>query len=78
MAFVLLRNAHSLANQISGFHSFLHIHKFNTIAITETWLHDFICTNELIAINYTIYYKYHTSRGGGLCLQLTVLFFLNC
>ena len=40
------------------------------IALTETWLKNYIYNNELIPTNYTVYRNDRTSRGGGVMLAV--------
>ena len=64
-----LWNAHSLVNKIDNFQSFVYSNDFKIIAITETWLHDYIYNGEILPTGYTIYRKDGSSRGGGSCLE---------
>ena len=43
---------------------------FDIIALTETWLTDSVFNNEILPINYKIFHKDRSSRGGGVLLAV--------
>ena len=70
---MFLWNAHSLVNKLSAFQPFIYFSSFHFLAITETWLSDFILDNEVIPSNYTIIYTDKSSHGGGVMLSVSNL-----
>ena len=67
---VCLRNAHSLINKLSNFQSFIYSHSLNIVAITESWLSDYILNNEILPSGYSIYRHNRPLRGGGVMLAV--------
>jgi len=65
---VYLWNARSIVNKLNNFSSFVYTSKYKVYGITETWLSDHIYNNEILPIDYVIYRKDHSSRGGGIML----------
>ena len=64
-------NARSLIKQLSSFQSYVYSSDFNVLAVTETWLHDYIFDNEILSSGYNIYRKDRNSRGGGVMLAVS-------
>ena len=48
----------------------MYSNNFAIVAITETWLQDFIFDNEILPFNYTIYRNDRQSKGGGIMIAL--------
>ena len=46
---VCLWNARSIVKQLTSFQSFVYSSDFSVIAVTETWLHDYIFDNEILS-----------------------------
>ena len=65
-----LWNAHSLQNKLNSFQSFVYANDFAIVAITETWLQDFIYDNEILPSNYIIYRNDRHSKGGGTMIAV--------
>jgi len=64
---LLLWNARSLNRKLNDFQSSVN---YDIIAITETWLHAHIFSNEILT-NYTILRKDRDTRGGGVLLAFS-------
>ena len=71
---ILLWNAHSLVKQIAAFQSYIYASSFDIIAITETWLSDYVYSNEILPNNFNIIRKDHDTRGGGVPLATLIPF----
>ena len=67
---VCIWNACSLVNKLKNFTSFVLSQSFQIIAITETWLSDFIYNHEILPSSYSIYHRDHTTRGGGVLIAV--------
>ena len=65
-----LWNSRSIVNKLSHFYLFVYSSSLNVIALTETWLHDSVCDNEVLPSHYNIYRCDHSSRGGGVLLAI--------
>ena len=48
----------------------MYSNNFAIVAITETWLQDFIFDNEILPFNYTIYRNDRQSKGGGTMIAV--------
>ena len=65
-----LWNACSLCNKLNSFQAFVYSKNFVIVAITETWLQDFIFDNKILPSNYTIYRNDRQSKGGGTIIAV--------
>ena len=63
-------NSRSLANKLINFQSFTYSHSYSLIAVTETWLSNFILDKEILPYNYAICRNDRSSRGGGVLLAI--------
>ena len=54
---------------ISSYH-YVYSSDFQIIAITETWLKDYILNNEILPTGYFIYRNGQQCRGGGVMLAI--------
>ena len=43
-----------IVKQLTSFQSFVYSSDFSVIAVTETWLHDYIFDNEILSSGYNI------------------------
>ena len=65
-----LWNACSLCNKLNSFQAFVYSKNFAIVAITETWLKDFIFDNKILPSNYTIYRIDRQTKGGGTIIAV--------
>ena len=63
-------NTRSIVNKLTQFHSLIYSHDYDIIAITETWLSDYLLDQEIIPTGYIIYHKDRSSRGSGVMLAV--------
>ena len=63
-------NARSLVNKLTNLSSFVLSHDFQIIAITETWLSNFIYDNEILPPSFSIYRHDCKTRGGGILIAI--------
>ena len=68
---MLLWNSRSLVNKLSGFQAHIYSSSLDVIAITESWLTQYIYDNEILPIGYNIFRHDRTSaRGGGVLIAV--------
>ena len=65
-----LWNSQSIVNKMSSFQSFVYSSSLKIIAITETWLSDYVLNNELLPSNFNITRTDRATRGGGVMLAI--------
>ena len=61
----ILINARSINNKLSNLKALLHIEKPDLLAVTETWLSDFVLDAELQVPGYNFFRKDRKGRRGG-------------
>ena len=67
---ISLWNSQSIVNKISSFQTLVYSSSFQIIAITETWLSDYILKNELLPSNFNIVRIDRATRGGGVIVAI--------
>ena len=67
---ICLFNARSIVNKLNLIQSFIYGSPFKIIAITETWLTDYILDNEILPTGFKIFRNDRDSRGGGVLLAI--------
>ena len=67
---ICLFNARSIVNNLNLIQSFIYRSRFKIIAITETWLADYILDNEILPTRFKMFRNDRDSRGGGVLLAI--------
>ena len=57
-------------NKITAFQSIIYSKSFSCFCVTETWLHNSICINEILS-HSTLYRRDRTSCGGGVMIAVS-------
>ena len=59
-----------MVNKLKNFQHFVYSSIYNIVAITETWLKDYIFDNEILSNDFTLYRNDCDSRGGGVMIAI--------
>lgn len=59
-------------NKVSFFQSIIYSNPFSCFCVTETWLNDCVCNNEILSV-FVLYRCDRGSRGGGVMIAVSNL-----